>query len=539
MSQLVYEERLGTERMLPLIFHMALPAIAAQIVNLLYNLVDRIYIGHIPGIGTDALAGIGVTSSIIILISAFSAIVGSGGAPLAAIALGQNDRARASLILGNGFTLLLLFSLVTSSIVYLFMRPILLMIGASSNTIGYAVDYLSIYLLGTLFVQIAVGLNSFINTQGRPTIAMLSVIIGAVLNILLDPLFIFVFEMGVKGAAWATIISQAFSAAWVLAFLCSDRASLRLNPKQMRLNWKTVSAILALGVSPFIMASTESLVGFVLNSSLKAFGDIYVSALAIMQSAMLLVSVPLTGFAQGFIPIVSYNYGHKDKARVQECFKIVLLVMFSFNLLLILLMILFPEVVASAFTNDERLIATVAQVMPLFLAGMSIFGLQRACQNMFVALGQAKVSVFIALLRKVFLLIPLALILPNYWGTNGVFDLTQLLGNKRRFCGRGHLRCDRRHLLHDDFRHPISQNTQQIIYHRSTTSLKKQKSSIPNDLTSNYFVFLRNLFKQTIKPLFLIMKRIFEELIQTNNKTTFSHYENKPLFSGRRAYFFG
>ena len=421
MSQLVYEERLGTERMLPLIFHMALPAIAAQIVNLLYNLVDRIYIGHIPGIGTDALAGIGVTSSIIILISAFSAIVGSGGAPLAAIALGQNDRARASLILGNGFTLLLLFSLVTSSIVYLFMRPILLMIGASSNTIGYAVDYLSIYLLGTLFVQIAVGLNSFINTQGRPTIAMLSVIIGAVLNILLDPLFIFVFEMGVKGAAWATIISQAFSAAWVLAFLCSDRASLRLNPKQMRLNWKTVSAILALGVSPFIMASTESQVGFVLNSSLKAFGDIYVSALAIMQSAMLLVSVPLTGFAQGFIPIVSYNYGHKDKARVQECFKIVLLVMFSFNLLLILLMILFPEVVASAFTNDERLIATVAQVMPLFLAGMSIFGLQRACQNMFVALGQAKVSVFIALLRKVFLLIPLALILPNYWGTNGVF----------------------------------------------------------------------------------------------------------------------
>ena len=336
----VYEERLGTDRMLPLVFRMALPAVAAQIVNLLYNLVDRIYIGHIPVIGTDALAGIGVTSSVIILISAFSAIVGGGGAQLAAIALGQGDRVRAGKILGNGFTLLLMFTLLTSVTAYIFMRPVLLFTGALEHTIGYAVDYLSIYLLGTLFVEVSVGLNTFINTQGRPAIAMKSVLIGAFLNIVLDPLFIFTFDMGVKGAALATIISQACSAAWVLSFLTSKRASLRLERRYMKLDKRIVLSILALGVSPFIMASTESLVGFVLNTGLKHFGDIYVSALAIMQSAMMLVSVPLTGFAQGFIPIVSYNYGHGDRERVKSCFKVALTVMFSFNFLLIVLMIL-------------------------------------------------------------------------------------------------------------------------------------------------------------------------------------------------------
>ena len=332
----VYEERLGTDRMLPLIFRMALPAIAAQLVNLLYNLVDRIYIGHIPEIGTNTLAGIGVTSSIIILISSFSAIVGAGGSPLAAMALGQGDRVRAGKILGNGFILLIIFTLLTSLTTYLFMRPLLFLTGASKQTIGYAVDYLSVYLIGTLFVELSVGLNTFINTQGRPAIAMCSVLIGAILNILLDPLFIFAFGLGVK-------------------------------------------------------------------------------------SAMLIVSVPLTGFAQGFVPIVSYNYGHHNKERVKSCFKIVLIFMFSFNLILILAMILFPEILATAFTNDPQLIVVVEQFMPIFLAGMTIFGLQRACQNMFVALGQAKVSVFIALLRKAFLLIPLALILPHFMGVTGVF----------------------------------------------------------------------------------------------------------------------
>lgn len=416
-----YEERLSTDRMLPLVFKMALPAVAAQFVNLLYNIVDRIYIGHIPEIGTDALAGVGVTTSIVILISAFSSIVGAGGAPLAATALGQGNRERAGRVLGNGFILLIFFTLFTSAVTYLFMEPILLLVGASENILQYAVDYLSVYLFGTMFVEISTGLNTFINAQGRPAIAMWSVVIGALLNIVLDPLFIFVFDMGVKGAAIATVLSQACSAIWIIHFLISDKASLRLEKRYLKLHRNIVSAIVALGVSPFIMASTESLVGFVLNGSLKHFGDIYVSALAIMQSAMQFVSVPLTGFAQGFIPIVSYNYGHRDNARVKECFRIVVIFMFSFNMLLMLFMILFPDIIASAFTSDRQLTDTVDGMMPLFLSGMTIFGLQRACQNMFVALGQAKISIFIALLRKVILLVPLALILPHFLGVEGIF----------------------------------------------------------------------------------------------------------------------
>ena len=354
MPNTQYEERLGTDRMLPLVFRMALPAVAAQLVNLLYTLVDRVYIGHIPGIGTDALAGVGVTSSVIILISAFSAIVAGGGAPLAAIALGQGHRERAGKILGNGFVLLVLFAVVTSTVSYLFMKPILTSIGASTHTLPYAVDYLSVYLLGTLFVEVAVGLNTFINCQGRPGVAMCSVIIGAVLNIVLDPLFIFTFDMGVKGAALATILSQACSAVWVLAFLTSKRASLQLERRYLQLDRRIVGATLALGLSPFIMASTESLVGFVLNGSLERYGDIYVSALAVMQAAMLCVSVPLTGFAQGFVPVVSYNFGHGNRERVKECFKIVVTVMFFFNFLLVLLMILFPSLVSAIFTSDAH-----------------------------------------------------------------------------------------------------------------------------------------------------------------------------------------
>uniref|UniRef100_UPI003078ABFD MATE family efflux transporter n=1 Tax=Phocaeicola coprophilus TaxID=387090 RepID=UPI003078ABFD len=416
-----YEERLGTDPMLRLIFRMALPAVAAQFVNLLYAIVDRVYIGHISGIGTDALAGVGVTMSIVILISSFSAIVGAGGAPLAAIALGQGNRERAGKILGNGFVLLLLFTVVTSSLAYLFMEPVLLLTGASEHTLGYAEDYLSVYLLGTLFVELSVGLNAFINTQGRPGIAMTSVLIGAAMNIVLDPVFIFGLDMGVKGAALATILSQACSAGWVLRFLFSRQASLPLERRYMKLDKGIVLSMLALGVSPFIMASTESLVGFVLNGSLKHFGDIHVSALAILQSAMQFASVPLVGFAQGFVPVASYNYGHGYKDRVRSCFRISLITMFSFNFVLMLLMICFPSVVASAFTDDEVLIGTVRCVMPVFLAGMTIFGLQRACQNMFVALGQARISIFIALLRKVILLIPLALLLPRFWGVNGIY----------------------------------------------------------------------------------------------------------------------
>jgi putative MATE family efflux protein len=407
--------------MLPLVFRMAIPGVAAQLVNLLYNIVDRIYIGHIPGIGTDALAGVGVTSSVIILISAFSAIVGSGAAPLAAIALGTGDHAHAQRILGNGFFLLLVFTFLTTTAAAVFMRPILLLTGASSNTLGYAVSYLSIYLTGTFFVMIATGLNPFINCQGRPGIAMCSVLVGAVLNIVLDPIFIFGLNMGVAGAALATIISQACSATWVLGFLVSRRASLRLSLQSIRPEARELKPILALGLSPFVMSSTESLVGFVLNGSLVGFGDLYVSTLTVMQSAMHFVSVPLSGFAQGTVPIVSYNYGHGNAARVRQCFRIMLTVMFSYNFALTTLMIAFPSFIGALFTDDAVLLASVARFMPLFLAGMTIFGLQRACQNTFVALGQPKVSLFIALLRKVFLLIPLALLLPRFFGVSGVF----------------------------------------------------------------------------------------------------------------------
>ena len=347
--------------------------------------------------------------------------MGGGGAPLAAIALGQGNRRRAGKILGNGFTLLILFTLLTSFIAYTFMEPILLFTGASEHTLGYAEDYLSIYLLGTLFVEVSTGLNAFINAQGRPAVAMCSVLIGALLNIILDPIFIFWLDMGVKGAALATVLSQACSAVWVLSFLFSRRASLPLERRYMKLEKSIVLSMLALGVSPFIMASTESLVGFVLNSSLKEFGDIYVSALTVLQTSMQFASVPLTGFAQGFVPVASYNYGHGDKQRVKECFRIALITMFSFNLVLMLFMIGFPAIVASAFTSDTRLIETVRWTMPVFLGGMTIFGLQRACQNMFVALGQARISIFIALLRKVILLIPLALILPHFMGVAGVY----------------------------------------------------------------------------------------------------------------------
>lgn len=416
-----YEEKLGTEPLLPLIFRMALPSVAAQLVNLLYSIVDRIYIGHIPEIGIDALAGIGVTSSVIILISAFAQIVGSGGAPLAAMALGKGDRERAGKILGNGFSLLIVFAVVTSGIVYIFMDPLLYAVGASDATIGYAVDYLKIYLAGTFFVMCASGLNTFINAQGRPAVAMLSVIIGAFLNIVLDPVFIFVFDMGVSGAALATVISQFFSAVWITSFLFSKRATLRIEKKYMKFEWAALRDIFSLGVSPFVMSCTESIVGFVLNGTLKAFGDIYVSALTVMQSSMQIVGVPLSGFTQGFSPVISYNYGKNDAKRVKGGFKIALIFMFSFNFVLIMLMILFPSAVARLFTSDASLISVVSEYMPIFLAGMTVFGLQRACQTMFIALGQAKISLFIALLRKVILLVPLALILPRFMGVVGVY----------------------------------------------------------------------------------------------------------------------
>ena len=416
------DERLGSEKMTPLVFKMALPSVAAQLVNLLYNLVDRMYIGKIEGVGTDALAGVGLSSSVILLIAAFASLVGGGGSPQAAIALGKGDREGAARILNNGFVMLLFFSALCTALPLIFLKPILLFAGASDVTLPYAAEYLSVYLCGTVFVMLASGLNMFISCQGRPGIAMASVVIGAGLNVLLDPLFIFTFGMGVRGAALATVISQAVSAAWVLFFLFSRRANLKLDPRLMRPRMSVIMKISALGISPFVMASTESLVGFALNGQLSQYGgDIHVSALAIMQGAMQMVSVPLSGFAQGVIPILSYNFGHKRGDRVRACFRTSALVVFLFNLFGILFMILFPRVIAGMFTADGELIEVVARYMPVFLLGMTIFGLQRMCQNTFVALGQAKVSLFIALLRKVILLVPLSYLLPLMWQVQGVY----------------------------------------------------------------------------------------------------------------------
>ncbi len=420
-NQIEQEERMGTEKMLSLVFRMSLPAIAAQIANLLYNIVDRIFIGHIPKIGTVALAGVGVTTSVIILISSFSMIVGGGGAPLASMALGKGDREKAAAILGNGLHLLVLFSFITGILSFLFMEPILMATGASANTITYATDYLSIYLIGTVFVQVSTGMNTFISSQGRPGIAMFSVLIGAGFNILLDALFIQKLGMGVKGAALATILSQSISAIWVIGFLLSKQASLRIEKKHLMLKKQIIWPMIALGISPFVMASTESIIGFVLNGNLERFGDIYVSTLTVLQSIMLFASVPLNGFAQGFMPVMSYNYGSRNNFRVRECFKIAMTVMFGFNFTITILALLFTETFASFFTNDPSLIDAVREMAPFFLTGSAIFGLQRACQNSFIALGEARISLIIALLRKVILLVPMAIIFPKFIGVQGIF----------------------------------------------------------------------------------------------------------------------
>ena len=418
-----YDSRFATEPMWPLIMKMALPAVAAQLVNLLYSIIDRVYIGHIAEIGTDALAGVGICNTLIIIIGAFAQFVGAGGAPLAGIELGKGNLERARKILNNGFLLLIGFTVILLIVINIWMEPLLRLTGASDSTIVYALPYMRIYLMGTIFVEITLGLNTFINTQGKPGISMCIIVLGAVLNIILDPVFIFVFGMGVRGAATATVISQACSAVCIIIFLTRKTTVLAIRKKYMKPDLSVIKQICSLGISPFIMACTESVIGFILNGSLAAYGDIYVSALTIMQSAMQIIAVPLAGFTQGSVPVISYNYGHKDPARVKESVKVITIVAFAYNLILCLFFILAPGIIASLFTQDAELIATVKEAMPWFMTGMTIFGLQRAFQNTFIATNQAKVSLFIALLRKIILLVPLALILPHFItpGQNGVF----------------------------------------------------------------------------------------------------------------------
>lgn len=407
------EEALSSAPIGPLMFKLALPAVAAQLINMLYNIVDRIYIGHIPEVGRTALTGLGVTFPILMLISAFTAFAGMGGAPLASIRLGAGDREGAEKILGNSTTLLLILAAVLTTVFSVIKEPVLMAFGASEATIGYALDYISIYLVGTVFVQLALGLNAYITAQGQALVAMCSVLIGAVLNILLDPLFIFVFQMGVRGAALATILSQGVSACWVVGFLCSRRSGLRIRRKNMRLEGKVLASIASLGVAPFIMQSTESLVTVVLNSGLQFYGgDLYVATVTVMQSVMQMVVMPVQGITQGVQPIMSYNFGAKNYARVRQVFRLLLRTTLTVTIASFLVVTLFPRPLALIFNDNRELVELVGRVMPIFFGGIWAFGAQMACQSAFMAMGQARTSLFLALLRKVILLVPLAIILP-------------------------------------------------------------------------------------------------------------------------------
>ncbi len=414
------DEKLGTAPLGRLMLSLALPTVLAQLINVLYNIVDRIYIGHMQGDGNLALTGVGVTLPIITLIAAFSAFAGAGGAPLAAIELGKKDERKASLIMGNSAWLLVFFSIVLTIGFLIFKVPILYAFGASSKTIAYANDYITIYLLGTIFVQLALGLNAFISGQGAAKAAMLSVLIGAMINIVLDPIFIFALHLGVRGAALATVISQFVSAVWVVSFLKSKSSVLYL--KLVRPDKSLILKIAALGIAPFVMQSTESLVTITFNTGLQRYGgDLYVGSMSILMSIMQLIVIPVNGITQGVQPIVSYNYGAGNRLRVKETVIRLVSVCLLGTLILAGVAIFCPSIYASMFTNDAELVALTCRIMPIFFLGIAIFGIQAACQSTFLALGQAKVSLFIATLRKIILLIPLALILPKFLGVKGIY----------------------------------------------------------------------------------------------------------------------
>ena len=414
------DEKLGTAPLNRLMLSLALPTVLAQLINVLYNIVDRIYIGHMPGEGNLALTGVGVTLPVITLIAAFSAFAGAGGAPLAAIELGRGNRKKASEIMGNSALLLIFFSVVLTVLLMFFKTPILHAFGASSRTIGYADSYITTYLLGTVFVQLALGLNTFISGQGAARTAMMSVLIGAVINIILDPIFIFALHLGVRGAATATVISQFVSACWVVHFLRSEKSVMHL--ELVHPDKALLCRIASLGIAPFVMQSTESLVTITFNSGLQHYGgDLYVGSMSILMSIMQLIVIPVNGITQGVQPIISYNYGAGNASRVKNTVVRLIVVCLLGTLVLAGVAIFFPSVYASLFTNDAKLISLTCSVMPVFFLGISIFGIQAACQSTFLALGQAGISLFIAMLRKIILLIPLALILPKFLGIRGIY----------------------------------------------------------------------------------------------------------------------
>lgn len=416
------EERLGTEPLLKLVFSMAMPSVLAQLVNLLYSIVDRIYIGHIQDVGAMALTGLGLCTPIILIVSAFAAFAGNGGAPLAAMELGRGDREKAGKILSNAVVLLLAFSVVLTAVLLVVRRPLLYFFGASDNTIAYADSYIKIYLCGTVFVQLALGLNNFISSQGQARTAMVSVVIGAVANIILDPIFIFLLDMGVQGAALATVIAQALSAAWVLRFLLGKKSVIRISRIFLKPDPAIIGKIASLGISPFIMQSTESLIAIVFTSGLQHYGgDLYVGTYTILNSVMQLMNLPAHGFAFGTQPIVSYNYGAGNFERVKKNFWIISVVGFIYTTGFYILVLAAPEFLAGLFTSDRELLSLTASKLPLFLAGMTVFAFQMAAQSSLLGIGQAKISLFIACLRKIILLTPLALVLPLALGVDGIY----------------------------------------------------------------------------------------------------------------------
>ena len=404
---------LGTEPVGRLLWRLALPTVAAQLINMLYNVVDRIYIGHIPGDGALALTGVGVCLPLIMIVSAFAALVGNGGAPRASIAMGKGDHDAAEKILGNCFAAQIVISAILTAALLLGNRTFLLSFGASENTIPYASAYMSIYAAGTVFVQLTLGMNAFITAQGFATIGMCSVLVGAVANIILDPIFIFGLNMGVRGAALATVLSQAASCAWVLCFLFGKKTALRLRASTMRLRRSVILPCLALGLSTFIMQASESLVFICFNSSLLRYGgDIAVGAMTILTSVMQFAMLPLQGLGQGAQPIISYNYGARNAGRVREAFKLLLKAGALFSGLLWALVMLFPQFFAALFTSDAGLIDFTRQALRVYAACVCLFGIQIACQMTFNALGRARESIVVAVMRKFVLLIPLIYILP-------------------------------------------------------------------------------------------------------------------------------
>lgn len=408
------EKDLGSGSIGKLLFQLALPAIIAQIINVLYNMVDRMYIGHIPDIGATALTGMGITMPVITAISAFAALVSMGGAPLASIKMGQKKPEEAEKILGNCAGLLVILSLVLTVFFEIFGKDILMIFGASESTIGYAWDYMKIYALGTIFVHLSLGLNAFISAQGYSKISMYTVLLGAICNIILDPIFIFVFDMGVQGAALATIISQALSSIWVVYFLTSKNSFLRLKLKSMKLDPSIILPCLALGLSPFIMQLTESVINVCFNTSLLKYGgDLAVGAMTILGSLMQFSLLPLQGLTQGSQPIISFNYGANNLERVKKTFKLLLISSVIYSTLFWALSMIAPGLLISIFTSNEELIQFSKWAIHIYMSAVLIFGIQLACQQTFIALGNAKTSVFLALLRKVILLIPLIYILPN------------------------------------------------------------------------------------------------------------------------------